>query len=82
MASAGVEPWMGSSTDEHLPQSTIRNTLIKKQQSPKQYQRMQQARHKRTYCFTAQVLLLLRESNVHFPESKYGPFAARVRGHE
>ena len=23
MASAGVEPWMGSSTDEHLPRSTI-----------------------------------------------------------
>ena len=22
MASAGVEPWMGSSTDEHLPRST------------------------------------------------------------
>ena len=23
MASAGVEPWMGSSTDKHLPRSTI-----------------------------------------------------------
>ena len=23
MASAGVEPWMGSSTDKHLPRSTV-----------------------------------------------------------
>src|SRR5690554_2910066 len=25
--SAGVEPWMGSSTDEHRPRSTMRTTL-------------------------------------------------------
>ena len=27
MANAGVEPWMGSSTDEHLPGSTAHTEL-------------------------------------------------------
>ena len=43
MASAGVEPWMGSSTDKHLPRSTAGTNVFvsaRKKQSSRDARRM------------------------------------------